>query len=86
MRFIDWGTLDKVKLTDIRCLHEHFLKTPILAVCCELSDIKPINIVFTRPNALHFIDIVEGKKLNARIKKLNQQVSMHLNIACRPIK
>lgn len=43
---------------------------PILSVCCELSDIKPVYHAFTKASAEDFLDLVRDRIFFARIKSI----------------
>lgn len=75
MRLVDRGKqIPNADVSQLRSLDQQFYKTPILSVCCELSDIQPKYHAYTSKSAKYFKELVENRSMYARIKGINNTV------------
>lgn len=77
-RFIDYGSLDVIKLDNVRRLAARFKRLPAMAICCALGNIRPIGAKFTAASAERLLEMTNDVVLYATVLKIEGSVSLFL--------
>lgn len=72
MLYVDYGSLETVKKSDIRLLSTQFSKLPIQSLHCTLYECDKLNV--PREINIYFADLIENKKLEAKFHKMSSNV------------
>lgn len=75
--FVDYGTIDRVAITDIRYLLDTFSIIPKLCHRGTLDFVKPINHRWDNNATSFFLSLIQDRKLVTGVSEIDSKVNCH---------
>lgn len=78
IRFVDYGTIDAIPITDVRYLLNSFCHTPKLCHRGTLDFVKPLHYSWSNEATFFFINLVRNKKLIGGVSEIDGKVNCYV--------